>query len=180
MALNFKTLSLNPNYLKLTQHFLLNTQYSLFFLEKSLELKEKHVLICKTIFNLAHCVQILDFNSWVLILETFQKIYHMLLYSNQHTTKMNEEFNIDVIIKNLENNLRKYYPDNEDCNKSVLKEKPLDDLEEREIIPRGLETGKDDCAPDGVIEPAPETIIQMTQETQKKRGIFSSLKSKLA
>ena len=73
---------------------------------------------------------------------------------------MNEEFDIDVIIRNLESNMKKYYPENDDINRSVLKERALDDLEEKEIIPRGLETGKDDCAPDGIIEENPEELYQ--------------------
>ena len=36
---------------------------------------ERNVLICKTFFNIAHCLcHVLDVKSWFLILETMQKI----------------------------------------------------------------------------------------------------------
>jgi len=79
-------------------------------LEKSLELSSKNILITKTLFNIAHCVNILDSNSWLLLIETMQKIYLMLINSNNHLIKPNEEFDIDVIIKNLETNIRKFNP----------------------------------------------------------------------
>src|SRR5690606_13282698 len=57
-----------------------------------------------------HCVNIIDSHSWLLLIETMQKIYLMLINSNNHMIKPNEEFEIDVIIKNLENTIRKYIP----------------------------------------------------------------------
>lgn len=79
-------------------------------LENSLELSSKNILITKMLFNIAHCVNILDSNSWLLLIETMQKIYLMLINSNNHLIKPNEEFDIDVIIKNLETNIRKFNP----------------------------------------------------------------------
>ena len=90
-------------------------------LEKTLEMKDRNLLISKFLFNIVPCYQILESSSWVLLLEAMQKIYHLLLNSNVHSTKHSEEFDIDILIKNLENNIRKYYPNNFDLNKSVLK-----------------------------------------------------------
>lgn len=80
-------------------------------LENSLEMKDKNVLISKTLFNIAHCNNILDFEAWSLLIETFQKIYLMLINSNNHMLKPSQEFEIDVIIKNLEATIKKYDPE---------------------------------------------------------------------
>jgi len=38
-------------------------------------INERNVLICKTFFNIAHCLcHVLDVKSWFLIFETMQKI----------------------------------------------------------------------------------------------------------
>ena len=43
--------------------------------QEQLTMTERNVLICKTFFNIAHCLcHILDVKSWYLILETMQKI----------------------------------------------------------------------------------------------------------
>ncbi len=92
-------------------------------LENTLEMKDKNLLISKFLFNIAYCYQILEYTSWVLLLEAMQKIYYLLLNSNVHSTKQSEEFDIDVLIKNLEENIKKYYPQNFDFTKSVLRNK---------------------------------------------------------
>jgi hypothetical protein len=91
-------------------------------------LKEKNVLIAKTLFNIAHCVNIIDLNSWLLLSETMQRIYFMLINSNNNMIKPNEEFEIDVIISNPEVTIRKYFPNfgmNEE--KHVLRQSLIDD-----------------------------------------------------
>ena len=80
-------------------------------LENSLEMRDKNLLITKAVLNIVHCTHILDFNAWCLILDTLQKIYLMLLNSNNHMLKPSQEFEIDVIIKNLENTIKKFDPE---------------------------------------------------------------------
>ena len=80
-------------------------------LENSLEMKDKNLLITKTLFNIAHCTNILSCYSWSLLIDTFQRIYLMLINSNNHMLKPNEEFEIDVVIRNLEFTIKKFDPD---------------------------------------------------------------------
>lgn len=80
-------------------------------LENSLELRDKNLLIAKTLFNIAHCTSIMDCGSWKLLIDTFQKIYLMLINSNNHMLKPSQEFEIDVIIRNLESTIKKYDPE---------------------------------------------------------------------
>jgi hypothetical protein len=142
-------------------------------LENSLELKEKNMLIAKTLFNIAHCVNIIDENSWLLLVETMQKIYLMLINSNNHMLKPNEEFEIDVIIKNLEVTIRKYNPDfglNEE--KHVLRQSLLiDDNRSENISVREhiVEVNNEDNNT-GVVSSG-------IKDTGKSKGIFSGLKS---
>lgn len=47
--------------------------------EDQLTITERNVPICKTFFNIAHCLcHILDVKSWFLILETMQKIENVI------------------------------------------------------------------------------------------------------
>ncbi len=158
-------------------------------LENSFEMKEKNLLITKSLFNIAHCVNILDYNSWLLLVETMQKIYLMLINSNHHMLKPNEEFEIDVIIKNLESNIKKYNPDFEKEEKSVLRSpvrqpedrKSLLDSE-REVMPEesissGATTNRDEKKENGYIT-STQTNGQ-NNHPEKKKGLFSMFKSAL-
>ena len=77
-------------------------------LSNSYEIKEKNILITRAIFNIAHCVNLLDSNSWVLLIETIQNLYFLLINSGNYLLKINDQFNIDVIMKNIEMNIKKY------------------------------------------------------------------------
>ena len=47
--------------------------------EEQLTITERNIPICKTFFNIAHCLcHILDVKSWFLILETMQKIENVI------------------------------------------------------------------------------------------------------
>ena len=77
-------------------------------LANSYEIKEKNILITRAIFNIAHCVNLLDSNSWILLIETIQNLYFLLINSGNYLLKVNEQFNIDVIMRNIEMNIKKY------------------------------------------------------------------------
>ena len=77
-------------------------------LSNSYEIKEKNILITRAIFNIAHCVNLLDSNSWILLIETIQNLYFLLINSGNYLLKINEQFNIDVIMRNIEMNIKKY------------------------------------------------------------------------
>lgn len=164
-------------------------------LENSLEMKDKNLLIAKALFNIVHCVNILDYNSWLLIVDTMQKIYLMLINSNNHMLKPSEEFEIDVIIKNLESNIRKYNPSYGMEEKSVLK-----NSEERKSISHegennlSLEEGglssvrgeknqnqnQNQSQSQNLSQSQPSTFrSEKTPEGEKKKGLFSMMKSAL-
>ena len=144
-------------------------------LENSFELNTKNILISKTLFNIAHCVNILDSNSWLLLIETMQKIYLMLINSNNHLIKPNEEFDIDVIIKNLETNIKKYDPNfgvsEEKTKKSNIDESGNMIIEEKK---NNEETSESNKIQD---ENSKSTNTNTESHYEKKKGIFSSLKS---
>ncbi len=77
-------------------------------LTNSYEIKEKNILITRTIFNIAHCVNLLDSNSWVLLIETIQNIYYILIKSGYYLIKTSDQFEIDIVMKNIETNIKKY------------------------------------------------------------------------
>ena len=77
-------------------------------LSNSYEIKEKNILITRAIFNIAHCVNLLDSNSWILLIETIQNLYYILINSGNYLVKMSDQFNIDIIMKNIEMNIKKY------------------------------------------------------------------------
>lgn len=77
-------------------------------LENFDEMKEKNILITRTIFNMVHCVNLLDYSSWVILLDIIQTLYNILIKSHNYITKPNEKFDIDVISNNLEMNIKKY------------------------------------------------------------------------
>jgi hypothetical protein len=168
-------------------------------LENSLEMKDKNLLITKALFNIAHCFNILDFNSWFLLLDTMQKIYMMLLNSNNHMLKPSEEFEIDVIIKNLEGNIKKYNPNymiNEE--KSVLKNvsyipeerKSLNNMnnnnlddDKKSVNSMNINNNIND---DNTSQNMPNTAREIntnsnsnnnSSTTEKKKGIFFSIKN---
>ena len=151
-------------------------------LENSFEMKDKNLLIAKSLFNIAHCVNILDSNSWVLLIETMQKIYLMLINSNNYLLKPNEEFEIDIVIKNLENNMRKYNAFDFTVikeEKSVLKTMQDDSNSVyEETKQEGLITEEESV--ENVKEKVlPKSKTAKTELSPKKKGIFSFMKSAL-
>lgn len=151
-------------------------------LENSLELSSKNILITKTLFNIAHCVNILDSNSWLLLIETMQKIYLMLINSNNHLLKPSEEFDIDVVIKNLEANIRKFNPSYklveekntiqndsaaQECLKEESKENNLNSTQNASAIGADGTTNAS----------AGSSAVAEKKKSSSGGGIFSSLKN---
>lgn len=155
-------------------------------LENSFEMKDKNLLITKALFNIAHCTNILDYSSWLLLLETMQKIYLMLINSNNHLLKPSEEFEIDVIIKNLESNIKKYNPDYDKEEKSVLRNQG-DVSERKSIIDEGVANFQNNQQDDivsarGEKDQQSQMSHREAKENtihghEKKKGLFSMFKS---
>ena len=146
-------------------------------LENSYEMKEKNLLIAKSIFNISHClVQILDYNSWMLLIETMQKIYLMLVNTNNYSIKQSEEFEIDLVLHNLESNIRRYNPNFElsDSHNEIQKKANLENekIEENIILEENKEV-----IPDKENNTNHQTNSPSISSSQKKKGILSSIKS---
>ena len=82
----------------------------------TLRMREKNIIISKFLFKLVSDFQCLDSNSWILLLNVMQKLYFFLLNLNNQK----EEYDMDVLIQNLENNIKNCYPNNIKTYKSVL------------------------------------------------------------
>ena len=72
------------------------------------EMKEKNILIIQAIFNMVHCENILDTNSWLLLFEMLHNLYYVLVNSNNYSIKQYELFDINLIVNHLETNIKKY------------------------------------------------------------------------
>ena len=57
---------------------------------------------------MAHCVNLLDYSSWLLLLDIIQTLYNILIKSQNYILKPEEQFDIDIISSNLEMNIKKY------------------------------------------------------------------------
>ena len=77
-------------------------------LENIFEVKEKNILIIRAIFNLIHCINLLDYSSWIILIETIQNLYFILIKSSSYLYNHKEQFNINIILNNLINNIQKY------------------------------------------------------------------------
>ena len=77
-------------------------------LENILEIKEKNILIIRTIFNLLHCTNLLSKNSWLIFIQTIQNLYFILIKSGYYLYNDKQQFNIEIIMKNIESNIKKY------------------------------------------------------------------------
>ena len=77
-------------------------------LENILEIKEKNILIIRTIFNLLHCTNLLSKNSWLIFIQTIQNLYFILIKSGYYLYNDKQQFNIEAIMKNIESNIKKY------------------------------------------------------------------------
>lgn len=101
--------------------------------ETSLKMKDKNILIIKTLFNIAHCNSIMDYSSWSLLIDVFQKVYMILLNTYNHMLKPDQEFEIDVIIKNMETTIKKYNPKyGIDQERSIIRDSNLKNTESSE------------------------------------------------
>ena len=77
-------------------------------LENVLEIKDKNILIIRAIFNLSHCTNLLEKNSWLIFIQTVQNLYFILIKSGYYLYNDKQQFNIDIIMKNIESNIKKY------------------------------------------------------------------------
>ena len=77
-------------------------------LQNVLEIKEKNISIIRTIFNLSHCTNLLEKNSWLIFIQTVQNLYYILIKSGYYLYNDKQQFNIDVIMRNIESNIKKY------------------------------------------------------------------------
>ena len=77
-------------------------------LENILEIKEKNIIIIRTIFNLSHCTNLLSKNSWLIFIQTVQNLYFILIKSGYYLYNDKQQFDIEIIMKNIESNIKKY------------------------------------------------------------------------
>ena len=77
-------------------------------LENISEVKDKNILIIRAIFNLIHCINLLDYSSWLILIETIQNLYFILIKSNSYIYEYKEIFNINIILNDLIENIKKY------------------------------------------------------------------------
>ena len=77
-------------------------------LENILEIKEKNILIMRTIFNLSHCINLLDKSSWIILIQTVQNLYYTLIKSGYYLYTEKQQFDIEIIMKNIESIIKKY------------------------------------------------------------------------
>ena len=77
-------------------------------LENIFEVKEKNILIIRAIFNLIHCINLLDYSSWIILIETIQNLYFILLKSESYLYNYQDQFNINLILNDFIENIKKY------------------------------------------------------------------------
>ena len=77
-------------------------------LENIFEVKEKNILIIRAIFNLIHCINLLDYSSWLILIETIQNLYFILIKSSSYTYEYKDQYNINIILNELIENIKKY------------------------------------------------------------------------
>ena len=136
-------------------------------IENSFEIKEKYIMITTTLFNIAHCVNLLDYNSWVLLIETIQNLYYVLINSGNYIVKVSDEFNIDVIMNNIELNIKKYSYDT-----------PIDEI--HEIIKNSENKKFLEFSPNNKEEKLKKSLLnvpnkQLTKEEKEKIEILSNI-----
>ena len=77
-------------------------------LENIFEVKDKNILIIRAIFNLIHCINLLDYSSWLILIETIQNLYYILIKSSSYLYEYKSIFNINIILNDLIENIKKY------------------------------------------------------------------------
>ena len=77
-------------------------------LQNVLEIKEKNILIIRTLFNLSHCTNLLEKNSWKIFVQIVQNLYFILIKNGYYIYSEKQQFDIDMIMKNILTNIKKY------------------------------------------------------------------------
>ena len=77
-------------------------------LQNILEIKEKNILIIRTLFNLSHCTNLLEKNSWKIFIQIVQNLYFILIKNGYYIYSEKQQFNIEIIMKNILTNIKKY------------------------------------------------------------------------
>ena len=77
-------------------------------LKNMLEIKEKNILIIRTLFNLSHCTNLLEKNSWKIFIQIVQNLYFILIKNGYYIYNEKQQFNIEIIMKNILANIKKY------------------------------------------------------------------------
>lgn len=129
-------------------------------LENFYEMKEKNILITRTIFNMVHCVNLLDYSSWVILLDIIQTLYNILIKSHNYIIKPNEQFDIEVISNNLEMNIKKYSYD-------------TPSMEIHQIIKKNEENVNFNSTPNPNLNEKNKISKQLSKETGKKKSSSS-------
>ena len=77
-------------------------------LQNILEIKEKNILIIRTLFNLSHCTNLLEKNSWKIFIQIVQNLYFILIRNGYYIYSEKQQFDIEIIMKNILTNIKKY------------------------------------------------------------------------
>ena len=80
-------------------------------LQNILEIKEKNILIIRTLFNLSHCTNLLEKNSWKIFIQIVQNLYFILIKNGYYIYNQKQQFDIEIIMKNILTNIKKYSPE---------------------------------------------------------------------
>lgn len=89
-------------------------------------LKPKKVLICQTLLNLSHCINLLEVNSWVILITTLQTFQETLLSKGIGTKK--EYLDVESLLQNTSAFIQQFSKDS-----SPVKEKEKTEHEENLI-----------------------------------------------
>ena len=100
-------------------------------LENIFEVKDKNILIIRAIFNLIHCINLLDYSSWLILIETIQNLYFILIKSDSYLYKYKDQFNINMILNDFIENIKKYSykTDVTEIEKMMEKKESLDKVD---------------------------------------------------
>ena len=77
-------------------------------LQNILEIKEKNIIIIRTLFNLSHCTNLLGINSWKIFVQIVQNLYFILIKNGYYIYSEKQQFDIEIIMKNILTNIKKY------------------------------------------------------------------------
>ena len=146
MFINFNDLTKSQNFISIMQTFIyIFTSFDLIALRDELlddlcklaipnnlenifEVKEKNILIIRSIFNLIHCINLLDYSSWLILIETIQNLYFILIKSCSFLYNFKNQFNINIVLNDLIENIKKYSYPTDIANIEKMQEK-IENLE---------------------------------------------------